>query len=117
MTPTESAEPTWTDQRFYNVQTWITPAGDRGDLQLGASQRVFELEFPKIYTASNITMLDQLVDDVGMEAAFLFWPPFDDEDVLVCKMLRPPERRFSYPAPAGGTKGYTYRFSIIEQLV
>lgn len=117
LTPSQGAQPTWGDQRFYNVQTFITPAGDRGDLQLGASQRIFELEFPKVYAAADIAILDQLLDTVGMEQAFLFQPPFDDEATLICRMAQPPERQFAYPAPANGTKGYSYRFWIVEQLV
>lgn len=117
LAPGESAAVPWGDQRVYNVETFITPSGDRGDLQLGASQRVFELEYPYIDVAADIAMLDQLVDDVGMELAFLFDPPFDDESVLICRMARPPERRFVHQVPAGGSKAYTYRFSIIEQLV
>lgn len=112
--PSQGAQPDWTDQRFYNVRTWITPSGDRGDLQLGASQRVFELTFPQIDAAADIAMLDQLVDDVGTEQAFLFKPPFDDEDVLICKMDRPPERT---TIRNGDARVRTYRFFIIEQLV
>jgi hypothetical protein len=112
--PSQGAQPDWRDERFYNVQTWITPSGDRGDLQLGASQRVFELEFPRIDVAADIAMLDQLVDDVGTEQAFLFKPPFDDEDVLICKMARAPERT---TIRNGDSRVRTYRFSIIEQLV
>lgn len=116
LAPGQSANPNWKDERFYNILSFVAPSGDRGDLQLGASQRMFELEYPNVWAAADIAMLDQLIDDVGMEKAFIFDPPFDDEDSLICRMYQKPERRFSYPAPKTGTKGYTYRFYIVEQL-
>jgi hypothetical protein len=52
-----------------------------------------------------------------MHAAFIFDPPFDDEAAIICKMLTPPTRTFDYPVPASGTKGYSYHFEIVEQIV
>jgi hypothetical protein len=119
LTPTAGPDFKWGDSYVHNVRSMVTEAGDRGDVQRGASQRVFELEYPYVDVAADIAMLDQLVEDVGMDQAFLLDPPFDDEDVLICKMAREPERTFAHSAPnsGSGSKAYRYRFTIIEQLV
>jgi hypothetical protein len=109
----------WREYRVNNSLSLIAPSGERGDIQLGASQRVFELEYPYVEAAADIAILNQLVDDVGMDQAFLLDPPFSDDDVVICKMLRDPERAFAHSAPNSGSgqKAYSYRFWIIEQIV
>jgi hypothetical protein len=119
LTPDSGPDFRWRDSKINNVASFVTPAGDRGDIQLGAQQRVFELEYPFVDAAADITILDQLVDDVGMDTAFILDPPFDDEDALICKMLAEPQRSFAHSAPNSGSgkEAYSYRFSIIEQIV
>lgn len=118
LAPTQGPDPlTWRDDYLYNVLSFVTPAGDRGDLELGSKQRIFEFDYPKIDSAADIAILDQLVEDVGVTKAFIFDPPFDDEDALICKMRMPPRRIFDHPVPAGGNKAYSYHFELIEQIV
>jgi hypothetical protein len=117
LVPGEGPDFKWRKSRIYNSESLIAPSGERGDVQHGVSQLVYELEYPYVDAAADIVILDQLVDDVEMDQAFLMWPPFDDEDVMICKMARDPERVFAHSAPNSGSgeEAYSYRFSIIEQ--
>lgn len=115
MTPQQGfSNKTWRDDYLHNVHSFITPAGDRGDLIVGGKQRVFAFDYVKIDHAATIAILDDLVWWIGMSEPFLFDPPFDNEDAIVCKMLTPPTRKYDSPVQ---TPTYSYHFELVEQIV
>ena len=96
---------------------------ERADLASGASAvteygppvRRWRLSYRDTTTADT-TALDALIAAVGMVRAFIFDPPYDDEDAVVVRFEQEPRRYASNPVPAGGSRMMNYEFALVEVL-
>ncbi len=113
-----------TDEKEYNFTRLSYPSGVSPTIQHGAPQRSIQLEYPELgqQTASDLTKMEALIDDVDMNKPF--WvdpasfstPPETDEPVLWMKFARAPRSSNTILVPASGTRSKSFSLELIESL-